>query len=181
MGHPLGPKKLMLFCVISRKKWLAEWPVEFLPNVYKRYVDDIFVTFNSYSQLLKFVDYTNHILTSSSLSKLKNNVSFLDVKICRENKFITSVFRKPTLSSVFTNLGSFIPISYKHGVVNTLIFRYFKTSFSYENLHNKIVYLKEIFKRNRYPNNLVDRCIKKFFDKLYITKKFIKRLRKSNY
>ena len=37
------------------KKRLSECPLEFLPNVYKIYVDDIFVTFNSYSQLLKFL------------------------------------------------------------------------------------------------------------------------------
>ena len=44
--------------------------------------------------------------------------------------------------------------------------------------HNEIVYLKEIFKRNRYPNNFVDRCIKKFFDKLYITKKIYQTVEK---
>ena len=39
-----------------------------------------------------------------------NNFSFLDIKICRENnKFTTSVFRKPTFSGVFTNFDSFIP------------------------------------------------------------------------
>ena len=63
-----------------------------------------------------------------------------------------------------------ITVSYKHGLVNTLIFQCFKICSSYENLHNKIVYPKKFFKRNRYPNDLVDRCIKKFFYKLYITK-----------
>ena len=32
----------------------------FLPNIYKRYVDDILVTFDSYPLLLRFVDYMNH-------------------------------------------------------------------------------------------------------------------------
>ena len=109
---------LMLFCVNFEKKWLSECPVEFLPNVYKRYVDDIFVTINSYSQLLKFVDYMNHQHrnTKFTFEVEKNyNFSFLDVKICREsNKSATSVFRKPTFSGVFTNFNSFIPISYKH-------------------------------------------------------------------
>ena len=100
-----------------------------------------------------------------------NKFSFLDVKICREsNKFTTSVFRNPTFSGVFTNFDSFIPRSYKHGLVNTLIFRCFKICSSHEKLHNEIVYLKEIFKRDKYPNGFVDLCIKKFFDKLYITK-----------
>ena len=47
---------LLVFCVIL-KKWLSECSVEFLPNIYKRYVDDIFATFESNWQLLKFVDY----------------------------------------------------------------------------------------------------------------------------
>ena len=117
------------------KKWLSECPVEFLPIVY---VDDIFLTFNSYLQLLKFVDYMNHQHSNIKFTfevEKNNNFSFLDVKICKENnKFTTSVFRKPTFSGVFTNFDSFIPISYKHGLVNTLIFQCFKICSSYENL-----------------------------------------------
>ena len=86
--------------------------VEFLPNVYKRYVDYIFVTFNSYSQVLKFVDYMNHQHPNIKFTfeVEKNIFSFLDVKICRENnKLTTSVFRKPTFSGVFINFDSFVP------------------------------------------------------------------------
>ena len=57
--HPWTQPLLMIFYVISKKKRLSECPVEFLPNVYKRYVDDIFVAFNSNLQLRKFVDYMN--------------------------------------------------------------------------------------------------------------------------
>ena len=39
-----------------------------------------------------------------------NSLSFLDVKICRENnKLTTFVYRKLTLSGVFTNSKSSIP------------------------------------------------------------------------
>ena len=93
----------------------------------KKYVDDIFVTFDSYSQLLKFVDHINHqhpnIKSTFEVEK-NNNFSFLDVKICRgNNNFTTSVFKKPILGGAFNNSDSFIPISYKHGLVNTLISR----------------------------------------------------------
>ena len=88
------------------------------------------------------------------------------------------MFRKPTFSGVFANFDSFVPISYKHSLVNTLIFRCCKICSSYEKLHNKIVYLKEIFKRNSYPDDFVDLCIKKFFDKLYITKKIYQTVEK---
>ena len=182
MGSSLGPTLANAFLCHFEKKWLSECPVEYLPSVYKRYVDDIFVTFNSYSQVLKFVDYMNHQYPNIKFTfevEKSNNFCFLDVTICRaNNKFTTSVFRKPTFSGVFTNFDSFIPVSYKHGLVNTLIFRFFKNCSCYEKLHNEIVYLKKTFKRNRYPNDFVDLCIKKFFDKLYITKKIYQTIEK---
>ena len=93
-----------------------------------------------------------------------NSFSFLDVKICRENdRFTTSIYRKLTFSAVFTHFNSFIPASYKHGLVNTLIFRCFKICSSYEKIHNEIVSLKDILKHNSYPKNFIDNCIKKFF------------------
>ena len=55
MESPLGPTLANAFLCHFEKKWLSECPLEFLPNVYKIYVDDIFITFNSYSQLLKFL------------------------------------------------------------------------------------------------------------------------------
>ena len=60
MGSPLVPTFANAFLCHFDKKWLSECPVEILSNVYKRYVDDIFVNFNLYSQLLKSVDYMNH-------------------------------------------------------------------------------------------------------------------------
>ena len=59
-----------------------------------------------------------------------------------------------------------------------LIFQCFKISYSCEKLHNEIH--KDIFKRNRYPNDFVDFCIciKKSLDKLYITEKIYQTVEK---
>ena len=175
MVSPLGPILANAFLCYYEKKWLRECPEIFLPNVYKRYVDDIFVTFDCYSQLLKFVDYMNYQHSNLKFTfevETNNSFSFLDVKICRENdRFTTSIYRKPTFSGVFTHCDSFIPAFYKHGLVNTLIFRCFKICSSYEKIHNEIVSLKDILKHNSYPKNFIDNCIKNFFDKLYVSKK----------
>ena len=142
MGSPLGPTLANAFLCHFKNKCLSEYPVEFLQSVYKRYVDEIFVTFNSYLQLLKFVNYINHQHPNSKFTfviEKNNNFSFLDVKSCREkNKFTTSVFRKPTFSGVFTHLDGFVPISYKHGLANMLILRFFKICSSNEKLQNEI-------------------------------------------
>ena len=81
------------------------------------------------------------------------------------------MLRKPTFGGVFTNFDSFILISYKHGLVNKLLFPCFQVYSSYEKLQNEIVYFNKIFKNNRNPNDFVDVCIKIFSDKLYVTKK----------
>ena len=44
MGSPLGPTLANAFLCHFEKKWLLECPAEFLPSVFKRSVDDIFVT-----------------------------------------------------------------------------------------------------------------------------------------
>ena len=47
----------------------------------------------------------------------------VDIEISRENrKFVTSVYRKPTFSGVFTNFKSIISKSYKRRLINTLLY-----------------------------------------------------------
>ena len=65
-----------------------------------------------------------------------NSFSFLDVKIIRKNKrFVTSIFRKATFSGVYTNYNSFLPETYKIGLVHMLLFQFFKICSSMENFH----------------------------------------------
>ena len=56
--------------------------------------------------------------------------------------FVTSVVRKPIFNDAFTNFDSFIYVSLKNNLVNTLIFRCFNICSFYGKLHNDIVYLK---------------------------------------
>ena len=95
-------------------------------------------------------------------------------KLLRLNKrFVTSIFRKATFSGVFTNYDSFISDTYKIGLVHTLLFRFFKICSSMENFHIEVELLRSIFKCNNYPVNIIDQCIKKFFDKLYVPKQIV--------
>ena len=173
-GSLLGPTLANAFLCHFEKQWLSDCLQDFCPNIYRRYVDDIFVTFNSYEHLKKFVEYMNTKHPNIKFTfKHEHNKSFLflDVKICWENnKLTTSVYRKPTFSGVFTNFKSFIPIVYKFGLVFTLLHRCFNITSSYEKFHNEIKALKQILKLNRNPTQFIDRCIKQFLQKLYVTK-----------
>ena len=121
MGSPLGPTSANAFLCHFEKQWLSDCPQDFCPNIYRRYVDDIFVTFNSYEQFKKFVEYMNtkHPNIKFTFEHEHNNsFAFIVVKICQENnKVTTSVYRKPTFCGVFTNFKSFIPTVYKFGLV----------------------------------------------------------------
>ena len=103
-----------------------------------------------------------------------NNFSFLNVKITRKNKqFVTSIFRKATFSGVYTNYDSFVLETYKIGLVHTILFRFFKICSSIENFHIEVEHLKSIFKCNNYHVNIIDQCINKSLDKLYVPKQIV--------
>ena len=105
---------------------------------------------------------------------MNNSLSFLDIKIVRDNnKFTTSVYRKPTFSGEFTNFESFIPNSYKYALIFTLLHRAFKLCSNFELFHQEIENLKNIFRKNGYPVNFTGVCIKKYLNNLYVKKEYI--------
>ena len=114
----------------------------------------------------------------------KENVgsaSFLDVKICRKNgKFVTSVYRKPTFSGVFTNYEGFIPTYQKKGLLHSLLYRSFSICCDFKTFHFVIDHLKTILIKHNYPLNFIDSCIKSFLNKLYTHKVVVPNVPKRN-
>ena len=109
MGSPLGPSLANAF--LTHSDWLDSSPLEYRPLYYRRYVDDIFVLFKSSDHLKRFQSYLNSCHVSMSFTietEQENKISFLDVSVIREQgEFITSVYRKPTFSRVYTHFDSF--------------------------------------------------------------------------
>ena len=132
----------------------------------KPFLDDTFLLFRSKDHVEKFRNYLNKQHKNKKFtSEIEQNgsLSFLDIKISRENnKFVTSVYRKPTFSGVFTNFESFIFLK-----VN-LLNRSFRLCSNYERFSREIETFKSILKRNSYPHNLANQCIKKLLNKLFV-------------
>ena len=61
------------------------------------------------------------------------------------DKFSSSVHRKDTFSGVYTKFKSFMPETYKSGLVSTLLYRGFMICSSFQSLHKEIEKLKIIF------------------------------------
>ena len=78
-------------------------------------------------------------------------LSLLHVKITRSNnQLVTSVFRKTTFSGGYTNFKKVLSVTYKFGLVYTLLLCSFSILFTYEKFLEEIVLLKDIFKKNEY-------------------------------
>ena len=90
------------------------------------------------------------------------SLSFLDITNSRENnKFVKSVYLKPTFTVAFTSFESFLPDTYKSGLIENLFHRSFRLCSNYENFPQKI----ETLIHNNYPQNFMNQCIKKFLNK----------------
>ena len=175
MGSPLAPTVANIFLSYYKQIWLKNCPYEFKPVIYKRYVDDTFLLFRSKDHIEKFRGYLNcqhpKIKFTSEIEE-NNSISFLGIKVGRvNNSFSTNIYRKVTFSGVFTNFESFIPISYKSNLIFTLLFRAFKLCSNFELFRQEILNLKDIFKRNVYPGNFIDACIKRYLKQVFIDKK----------
>ena len=159
MGSRLGPYFANTFLSFHEHNWIANCPPEFKPLFFCRYVDDCFAIFSSPDHVWPFHEYLNLQHPNISFtSEFENNstLPFLDILIDRSNGFSTSVYRKPSFTGLFTHFDSFIPISYKCGLVN----RYFKICSSYQLFHSELL-------NNGYPDTFLDSCIRVFLDKLF--------------
>ena len=170
MGSPLGPILANIFLSHHEENWLNKCPIKFKPSFYRRYVDDIFVLFESSESADSFREYMSSKHQNINFTIEKENVgslSFLDIKICCKNsKFVTSVYRKPTFSGAFTNCESFIPTHQKRGLLHTLLHRTCSICCDFKTFHFEIDHLKTILIKNNYPLNFIDSCIKSFLNKL---------------
>ena len=171
MGSPLGPALANAFLAHHETVWLEECPLSFAPIFFARYVDDIFVLIRSSEHIVKLAEYFSGRHPNIKFTyELENNntLPFLDVNVYRDaSQFSTSVHRKMTFSGVYTHFRSFMPETYKRGLVSTLLYRAYMINSSFSSLHKEIEILKNIFSKNGYPSKFVDKCIATFFNKLH--------------
>ena len=169
MGSPLGPTLANVFLCYWEEIWLGKCPVQFKPLYYRRYVDDTFLMFSSQSHVKKFLKYMNtrhDNIDFTFETEVDNKLAFLDVLVSREeSRLITSLYRKPTFSGLYTNFNSFISEKYKTGLIFCLLFRIFTLTVDWAKFHDEVKFLSDIFRKKQYPQHFFDRCTKIFINK----------------
>ena len=181
MGSPSGPALANIFMCSFESKWLCDCPNDFKPAFYRRYINEIFALFSSSNYADRFREYlsSKHPNIKFSVEKEEDDCfPFLDINIFHEND---KVYRKKnTFSGVYTNFKSFIPETYKIGLIKSLLFRCFSLCSDFFKFHHEIDQLKSIFDKNSYLHDLVDKCIKEFLVKILAPKPVVSAVPKKN-
>ena len=172
MGSPLGPALANLFMVDFEEKYVKNCTENFKPLFYKRYVDDMLLAFNNEKDSDLFLEYMNskHKNIKFTADKEENNrIDFLDVTIHKFNDHIeTSVFRKKTFTGLLTRYNSHLFDMYKENLIQCLLYRGFKICSTKTKFENEVIFLKDLFKKNLFPKEILEKGIKKFRSKIPI-------------
>ena len=132
-------------------------------------MDDTFVFFSSRGHVKKFhkhLDSRHENMTFTYEIEQNNCLPFLDVLVTREGKSLsTSLYRKPTLSGLYTNFYSYISDKYKKELIFSLLFRVFKFTVDWNKFHIEVEFLRNSFCKNSYPMHFIDKCIETFLNK----------------
>ena len=161
MGSPLDPALANIFVGYYESKLFNEISK---PTVYCRYVDDTFSLFHKETEFQKFLNCLNLLHLSLKFTneiETHNSLPFLDALVTKSNnKFITSVYRKPTFTGQYIHWKSFGPKQRKTNLINTLTHRALKIC-SKSTLKHELENIRSILAQNCYPEFLIDSRISK--------------------
>ena len=164
MGSPLGPVLADIF--VGYHESLI--PADQWPYLYGRFVDDCFSYCRDVEESDRFLTTLNNLHPALKFTReLENNgvLPFLDVKTRREeDKFVTTIYRKPTFTGLYIPFDSFTPFRYKRNLMNNLCDRAIRIC-SPSELDEEIGYLKETFLKNGYPSSVVRKYVTPHYSK----------------
>ena len=115
---------------------------------WKRFVDDTF-TFAK----IEAIDHILSVLNSFdpniqfTYEKEENSkLPFLDIMLCRkDDKLVSSVYRKSTNNDIYMNWHSFAPKTWKRGTLKSLTERAFLICSTEKLLNEELKYLEKVF------------------------------------
>ena len=109
---------------------------------------DILTAFNKLHQNIKF----------AAEFECNATLPFLDVSIHRrrDGSVQTRTYRKPTWTGQYLHFRSFVPLSYKRGLVRTL-FNRARAICSDDTLEDELALLTEVLRENGYPSKFINK------------------------
>lgn len=137
---------------------------------YRRFRDDSFIIWRGgIGKLLEFIEDINDLDVHQRLkftAELGNEegIAFLDAKIkIADKKLVFSVYNKPYSANVIMNFNSYQDISVKRSIIAGEVTRYVRIS---DNLEEDLDKLRQKFRDNDYPSNVVEQVMASTIKKL---------------
>ncbi|XP_076045862.1 uncharacterized protein LOC143028109 [Oratosquilla oratoria] len=167
MGSPLGVLFANFFMGTIEENILSEKK----PNIYCRYIDDIFVRFNTADEL---EDLRQRLMEESDLTftienSINGSLPFLDVQVSHSDTgYKTSVYVKSTNNGRCLNGQSECPVRYKKSTINAYVRRALTHCSDWTSAHHELERTSQVLVNNGFPNYLVEKAIKDEVDRWYL-------------
>ena len=172
MGSPLGPLFANIFMANFEKVHMNELKNLGI-NIWLRYVDDIFATLNKPDDVNTILQFLNSrhpnikFTIEKEGEKVKNSLPFLDTRVIRNvDKYITTVYHKPTFTGVYLNWKSLTARKYKIGLINCLLNRIWRICTTQQHKDEEVAQLKLILAKNEYPSDIINDTIDKYIARI---------------
>ena len=167
MGSPLAPILANIFMGFHEQNWINDYD-NAKPLFYRRYVDDIFCVFRDENDAMLFFDYINkqhNNITFTYETEHDNKLPFLDVLLTKSHDAcVTSTYHKPTYTGLLLNFFSFTPLSYKTGLIRTLVDRARKLNNTENGFQQDLKNLIFTLQRNAFPFHFINNTIQRYLD-----------------
>ena len=162
MGSSLGPTLANIF-MSKIESEAKERGATF--DYYTRYVDDCFsiVPDLAVAQLnLSILNQIHPKIQFTIETETDGVLAFLDIEITNSGSgFSTTLYKKPTDTSLLLNFHSASPMSFKRSLVTGFVSRIFNLTSDYYRLHHAIGDLRSVLQKNQYPTEFFDPIIRK--------------------
>ena len=130
-------------------------------------MDDIFTVFSSNIDFSLFHKFLNELHPNLKFTyELGNStLPFLDTVISVNGvDFDSWVYRKATNTDLILNYYAVCPKKWKLNLIQNMLNRAWNICSNYENFHNEVVILKDIFMKNAYPAVVFEKAVNSFLN-----------------
>ena len=98
----------------------------------------------------------------TSEKQIDNKLPFLDILISNNENLQNLVLHKKAYTEILLNYFSFVPDSYKYGLIKILIDRIYRINSTWTSFDIDLKNLKQVLLKNQYPVIMIDNVIKKY-------------------
>ena len=158
MGSPTGPVLADVFMTELDKTLRPDIYILYI-TFWMRYIDNSisYVNIGSIRHILSLLNSFDENIQITFESENKGTLPFLDKLLCRNDaELTTTVYRKKNNYDIYLNWNVFAPVSWKQGMLRTLVQHAFLVCSTVTYLKKELKHLEKVFiKKHNYPKNVI--------------------------